>query len=69
MLTHGWCPPIADFPGGYRDFFANSLANHTGSNPHPLLLIPIDNEGVVKDVHRTINAQTPTYDLATKSRF
>jgi hypothetical protein len=26
-------------------------------------MIPVDNEGVVKDVHRTINAQTPTYDL------
>jgi hypothetical protein len=37
--------------------------NHTGSNPHPLLIL-IANEGVVKDVHdRTINAQTRTYDL------
>lgn len=36
--------------------------NHTGTNPHPLL-IPVDNDGVVKDVHRIINAQTPTYDL------
>jgi hypothetical protein len=37
--------------------------NHAGSNPLTLL-IPVDNEGVVKDVHRTINAQTPTtYDL------
>jgi hypothetical protein len=38
--------------------------NHTGTNPHPLL-IPIDNDVVlVKDVHRIItNAQTPTYDL------
>jgi hypothetical protein len=26
-------------------------------------LIPVENEGVVKDVHRIINAQTPTYDL------
>jgi hypothetical protein len=23
----------------------------------------VDNKGVIKDVHRTINAQTPTYDL------
>jgi hypothetical protein len=36
--------------------------NHTGTNPHPLL-IPVDNDGVVKDVHRIINAQTPTNDL------
>jgi hypothetical protein len=36
--------------------------NHTDTNPPPLQ-IPVDNEGVVKDVHRTINAQTPTYDL------
>jgi hypothetical protein len=42
--------------------------NHTGTDPHPLL-IPVDNDGVVKDVHRIINAQTPTYDLATQSRF
>jgi hypothetical protein len=33
--------------------------NHTDTNPPPLL-IPIDNnDGVVKDVHCTINAQTP----------
>ena len=37
--------------------------NHTDRDPPPPLQIPIDNEGVVKDVHRTINAQTPTYDL------
>ena len=37
--------------------------NHTDTNPHPLL-IPVNNGGVVKDVHRTINnAQMPTYDL------
>jgi phosphoglycerate-specific signal transduction histidine kinase len=36
--------------------------NHTGSNPLPLP-IPVDNEGVIKDVHRIINAQTPTYNL------
>jgi hypothetical protein len=36
--------------------------NHTDTNPPPLL-IPVDNDGVVKDVHHTINAQTPTYDL------
>jgi hypothetical protein len=37
--------------------------NHTGSNPLPLPIIPVDNEGVLKDVHRIINAHTPTYDL------
>jgi hypothetical protein len=37
--------------------------NHTGSNPLPVPIPPVDNEGVVKDVHRIINAQTPTYDL------
>jgi hypothetical protein len=36
--------------------------NHTGTNPNPLP-IPVDNEGVVKDGHRIINAQTPTFDL------
>jgi hypothetical protein len=36
--------------------------NHTDTNPPPLP-IPINNGGVVQDVHRTINAQTPTYDL------
>jgi hypothetical protein len=36
--------------------------NHTGSNPPPLL-IPVNNEGVGKDVHRTSNEQTPTFDL------
>jgi hypothetical protein len=34
--------------------------NHTGTDPHPLPIVPVDNEGVVKDVHRIINAQTPT---------
>jgi hypothetical protein len=39
--------------------------NHTDTNPPPLLIPPVNNNnGVVKDVlHRTINAQTPTYDL------
>jgi hypothetical protein len=36
--------------------------NHTDTDPPPLQ-IPIDNDGVVQDVHRIINAQTPTYDL------
>ena len=35
---------------------------HTDTDPPPLQ-IPVDNDGVVQDVHRTINAQTPTYDL------
>jgi hypothetical protein len=26
-------------------------------------MIPVDNEGFVKDVHRTIDAKTPTYNL------
>jgi hypothetical protein len=38
------------------NFFANSLITLAPTHP-------VDNEGVVKDVHRTINAQTPTYDL------
>jgi hypothetical protein len=36
--------------------------NHTTSAPPPLP-IPVDNEGVVKDVQRTNNDQTPTFDL------
>jgi hypothetical protein len=34
----------------------------TSSSPPPLL-IPVDNDGVVKDAHRIINDLTPTYDL------
>jgi hypothetical protein len=45
---------------GYRNFF--KFPNHSDTNPLPLL-IPVDNNGVVKELHRTINAQTPTYDL------
>ena len=36
--------------------------NHTNPDPPPLP-IPVDNNSMVKDVHRTINAQTPTFDL------
>jgi hypothetical protein len=46
--------------------------NHTtGTDPRPYPLpIPVDNEGVVKDVHhRIINAQTPTYDLLLSPDF
>jgi hypothetical protein len=41
---------------GYRNFFANSLLI-TGSNPHPFL-IPVDNEGVVKE-ERQLGATNP----------
>jgi hypothetical protein len=45
--------------GGTPSWAKLDYANHTGSNPPPLL-IPVDNEGVVKDVHRTINGQMPS---------
>jgi hypothetical protein len=45
--------------------FLRKFPNHTDTNPPPLL-IPIDNDGVVKDVHRTISAQrTPTYNIVS----
>jgi hypothetical protein len=37
----------------------NNLTNDTPA----LLLIPVDNDGVVKDVHHTITDQTPTFHL------
>jgi hypothetical protein len=40
----------------------NRFPNHTHNNP-PSLPIPIDNKAVVTDVNRTINLQTPTFDL------
>jgi hypothetical protein len=40
----------------------NMYPNHTDSAPPPLP-IPVDNEGVVKGVHRTTNHQTSTFDL------
>ena len=36
--------------------------SHTDSAPPPLP-IPVDNEGVEKDAHCTINHQTSTFDL------
>jgi hypothetical protein len=72
----GFLPPTAQYLDSYskRPEAAALLAGltsiqellrhfstHTG-NPHPLL-IRVDNEGVEKDVHRAIDAQTPTYDL------
>jgi hypothetical protein len=36
--------------------------SHTNSDPPPLP-IPIDNDSVVKDVHQTINDQSPTFHL------
>jgi hypothetical protein len=77
VLGGGFLPPTAPYldPYSKRPEAAALLAgltwiqellrqfpNHTGSNLLPLP-IPVDNEGVVKDVHRTINAQMPTYDL------
>ena len=73
----GYLPPTAKYldPYSKRPEAAALLAgltwiqnllrkfpNHTDTDPPPLQ-IPIDNDGVVQDVHRTINAQTPTYDL------
>ena len=73
----GYLPPTAKYldPYSKRPEAAALLAgltwiqkllrqfpNHTGTAPPPLQ-IPVDNEGVVHDVHRTINEQTPTYDL------
>jgi hypothetical protein len=48
-----------------QELVLQQYPNHTGTNPLVPLLIPIDNNSVVKDVHRIINAhQTPTtYDL------
>jgi len=37
--------------------------NPNPDRPTPILPIPVDNEGVVLDVHCTINNQTPTFDL------
>jgi hypothetical protein len=73
----GYLPPTAKYldPYSKRPEAAALLAgltwiqkllrkfpNHTDTDPPPLQ-IPVDNEGVVQDVHRTINEQTPTYDL------
>jgi hypothetical protein len=73
----GFLPPTAQYldPYSKRPKAAALLAgltwiqellqqfpNHTGTNPLPLT-IPVDNDGIVKEVHRTINAQTPTYEL------
>jgi hypothetical protein len=59
------CPEAAALLAGltWIQELLRQFPNHTGSNPLPLLPIPVYNEGVVKDVHRIINAQTPTYDL------
>jgi hypothetical protein len=40
----------------------DTYPNACNSTPPPLI-IPIDNAGVVKDVHRIINDLTPTFDL------
>jgi hypothetical protein len=75
----GFLPPTAQYLDPYskrpeavallagltwiHELLKQEFPNHsTGTNPHPLM-IPVDNEGVVKDVHRIINAQMPTYDL------
>ena len=73
----GFLPPTAQYLDPYSkrteaaallaglSWIASLLArfpNHTNSDPPPLP-IPIDNDGVVKDVHRIINDQTPTFDL------
>jgi hypothetical protein len=74
----GFLPPTAQYldPYSKRPEAAALLAgltwiqnllrkfpNHTDTTDSPPLLIPVNNDGVVKDVHRTINAQTPTYNL------
>jgi hypothetical protein len=80
VIGGGFLPPTAQYLDPYskhpeaaallagiswKQNLLHQYLNHTGSNPHPLL-IPVDNKGVVKDVlHRTINAQTPTYDLSS----
>jgi hypothetical protein len=61
------CPEAAALLAGLLTWIQELLLqfpNHTGSNPLPLP-IPVDNEGVVKDVHRIITTtqETPTYDL------
>jgi hypothetical protein len=47
---------------GFKNFYTKQFPNHTSSNPPPLV-IPVDDDGIVKDVHRTINDHPPTYDL------
>jgi hypothetical protein len=58
------CPEAAALLAGltWIQNLLRKFPNHTDTNPPPLQ-IPVDNEGVVQDVHRTINEQTPTYDL------
>jgi hypothetical protein len=59
------CPEAAALLAGltWIQKLLRKFPNQTETNPPPLL-IPVDKDGgVVKDVHRTINAQTPTYDL------
>jgi hypothetical protein len=71
-LYNSKCPEAAALLAGLswiHQELLRQFPNHTGSNnPHPLL-IPVDNEGVIKDAHRTINAQTPTtYNLLSPNR-
>jgi hypothetical protein len=58
------CPEAAALLAGltWIQNLLRKFPNHTETHPPPLQ-IPVDNEGVVKDVHRTINEQTLTYDL------
>ena len=75
----GFLPPTAQYMAPYSkrpeaaalfaglSWINDLLKQHPDTNPDnnapPILPIPVDNEGVVKDVHRTINDQTPTFHL------
>ena len=75
----GFLPPTAQYMAPYSkrpeaaalfaglSWILNLLKAHPDTNPDndtpPLLPIPVDNEGVVKDIHRTINDQIPTFHL------
>jgi hypothetical protein len=60
------CPEAAALFAGLT-WIQTLLKQHLNTNmanaPNPTLPIPVDNEAVIKDLHRTINEQTPTFHL------
>jgi hypothetical protein len=79
VMGGGFLPPTAKYMTPYSkrpeaaalfaglSWIMDLLEAHPDTNPDndtpALLTIPVDNDGVVKDVHRTINDQTPTFHL------
>jgi hypothetical protein len=75
----GFLPPTAKYMTPYSkrpeaaalfaglSWIMDLLEAHPDTNPDndtpALLTIPVDNDGMVKDVHHTINDQTPTFHL------